>query len=75
MPLELRQAQLEVVRQIKPRFALIAGGRPGQARDLEAIGISTYLHVPSPGLLKGFVKDGARKFIFEGASAAAIRAR
>ncbi|ACO79122.1 Type I fatty acid synthase ArsA [Azotobacter vinelandii CA] len=66
MPLELRQAQLEVVRQIKPRFALIAGGRPGQARELEAIGISTYLHVPSPGLLKGFVKDGARKFIFEG---------
>lgn len=66
MPLELRQAQLEVVRQIKPRFALIAGGRPGQARELEAIGISTYLHVPSPGLLKGFIKDGARKFIFEG---------
>ncbi|MDV7210010.1 SDR family NAD(P)-dependent oxidoreductase [Azotobacter beijerinckii] len=66
MPLELRQAQLEVVRQVKPRFALIAGGRPGQARELEAIGISTYLHVPSPGLLKGFIKDGARKFIFEG---------
>lgn len=66
MPLELRQAQLEVVRQIKPRFALIAGGRPGQARELESIGISTYLHVPSPGLLKGFIKDGARKFIFEG---------
>lgn len=66
MPLELRQAQLEVVRQVKPRFALIAGGRPGQARELESIGISTYLHVPSPGLLKGFIKDGARKFIFEG---------
>jgi len=66
MPLELRQAQLEVVRQIKPSFALIAGGRPGQARELEAIGISTYLHVPSSGLLKGFIKDGARKFIFEG---------
>lgn len=66
MPLELRQAQLEVVREVKPPFALIAGGRPGQARELEALGISTYLHVPSPGLLKGFIKDGARKFIFEG---------
>jgi len=66
MPQELRQAQFEVVREIKPPFALIAGGRPGQARELEAIGISTYLHVPSPGLLRGFIKDGARKFIFEG---------
>src|SRR5262249_6838473 len=26
----------------------------------------TYLHVPSPGLLKMFLKDGARRFIFEG---------
>lgn len=66
MPLELRQQQLEVVREVRPPFALIAGGRPGQARELEELGISTYLHVPSPGLLKGFVKDGARKFIFEG---------
>ena len=55
-----------MVREVKPPFALIAGGRPGQARELEALGISTYLHVPSPGLLKGFIKDGARKFIFEG---------
>ncbi|NTV10934.1 MAG: erythronolide synthase, partial [Zoogloea sp.] len=66
MPLELRQEQLEVVREVKPPFAVIAGGRPGQARELEALGISTYLHVPSPGLLQGFIKDGARKFIFEG---------
>ena len=26
----------------------------------------TYLHVPSPGLLDSFVKDGARRFVFEG---------
>src|SRR5215470_10080055 len=66
VPLELRQEQLEVVRAIRPRFALIAGGRPDQARALEQDGIPTYLHVPSPGLLKLFVENGARRFVFEG---------
>ncbi|MCB1032003.1 MAG: hypothetical protein KDA95_11730, partial [Acidimicrobiales bacterium] len=66
VPAELRAEQLEVVHDIAPPFALIAGGRPSQASPLEAAGISTYLHVPSPGLLDRFIKDGARKFIFEG---------
>ena len=51
---------------IKPPVALIAGGRPSQAAPLEAAGIATYLHVPSPGLLDLFLKDGARRFVFEG---------
>ncbi len=66
MPLELRQEQMDVIRAVKPPFAIIAGGRPSQARELEALGIIAYLHVPSPGLLRGFIKEGARKFIFEG---------
>ncbi|UZR28830.1 type I polyketide synthase [Methylococcus mesophilus] len=66
MPLELRQEQMEVIEEIKPPFAIIAGGRPSQARELEELSITTYLHVPSPGLLHGFLKEGARKFIFEG---------
>jgi acyl transferase domain-containing protein/NAD(P)H-dependent flavin oxidoreductase YrpB (nitropropane dioxygenase family)/NADP-dependent 3-hydroxy acid dehydrogenase YdfG len=66
VPLELRQEQLAVVRDIRPGFALIAGGRPDQARALEADGIPTYLHVPSPGLLKMFLENGARRFVFEG---------
>jgi acyl transferase domain-containing protein/NAD(P)H-dependent flavin oxidoreductase YrpB (nitropropane dioxygenase family)/acyl carrier protein len=66
IPLDLRQEQMESVLETKPPFAIIAGGRPSQARDLEALGISAYLHVPSPGLLQAFVKEGARKFIFEG---------
>ena len=52
--------------RIRPAFALIAGGRPDQARVLEDAGIKTYLHIPSPGLLGLYVKDGARRFIFEG---------
>ena len=66
VPPELRAEQLAVVRAHRPPFALIAGGRPDQARELEADGITTYLHVPSPGLLKLYLADGARRFIFEG---------
>ena len=49
-----------------PPFALIAGGRPDQAAALESRGIATYLHVPSPGLLRRFLDRGARRFVFEG---------
>ncbi|MFO0881122.1 MAG: beta-ketoacyl synthase N-terminal-like domain-containing protein [Gemmataceae bacterium] len=66
MPLEIRTEQLAAIRKHRPPFAIIAGGRPDQARELEAEGIVTYLHVPSPGLLRMFLKDGARRFIFEG---------
>ncbi|HTQ67172.1 MAG TPA: SDR family NAD(P)-dependent oxidoreductase [Solirubrobacteraceae bacterium] len=66
VPPELRSEQLEVVRAHRPPFALIAGGRPDQAHELEADGIATYLHVPSPGLLKLYLAQGARRFVFEG---------
>ncbi len=66
VPLELREEQLEAIRVCHPTFALIAGGRPDQARSLEQEGIPTYLHVPSPGLLKLFLANGVRRFVFEG---------
>jgi NAD(P)H-dependent flavin oxidoreductase YrpB (nitropropane dioxygenase family) len=66
VPNEIRAEQFEAIKTHKPPFAIIAGGRPDQARQLEALGIPTYLHVPAPGLLKMFLKDGARRFIFEG---------
>ncbi len=66
VPQDLRDEQLEVVRRIKPPVALIAGGRPAQAKPLEEIGITTFLHTPSPGLLDLFIKQGARRFVFEG---------
>nr|WTA00212.1 SDR family oxidoreductase [Streptomyces sp. NBC_00857] len=64
---EIKAAQLQVVRELRPTHAIIAGGRPAQAAALEAEGITTFLHVPSPGLLRQFLAAGARKFIFEGA--------
>ncbi len=66
MPPEVRQEQFDAVRAVAPPFAVIAGGRPDQAKELEKHGTATYLHVPSPGLLKMFLKDGARRFVFEG---------
>ncbi|MBO0819723.1 MAG: acyltransferase domain-containing protein, partial [Nocardiopsaceae bacterium] len=66
-PPELREAQLTAILAARPPFAVIAGGRPSQARELEAAGIETFLHVPSPGLLDQFLADGARNFVFEGA--------
>ena len=66
VPPELRDEQLAAVRAAEPPFAIIAGGRPDQAKELEKHGTATYLHVPSPGLLRMFLKDGTRRFIFEG---------
>nr|WP_254896628.1 type I polyketide synthase [Amycolatopsis sp. Hca4] len=63
---DVKAAQLAVIRELQPTHAIIAGGRPAQASALEAAGIATFLHVPSPGLLKQFLEAGARKFVFEG---------
>jgi acyl transferase domain-containing protein/NAD(P)H-dependent flavin oxidoreductase YrpB (nitropropane dioxygenase family)/NAD(P)-dependent dehydrogenase (short-subunit alcohol dehydrogenase family) len=66
VPPELRREQTEAILDARPRFALIAGGRPDQAKELEGAGIATFLHVPSPGLLTQFLRDGARRFVLEG---------
>ena len=65
-PAEVLQPQLDLINTFKPSVVLIAGGRPSQARAMEEQGIQAYLHVPAPGLLDLFLKDGARSFIFEG---------
>ena len=66
LPPEIRKEQMSALLANKPPFALIAGGRPDQAKELEDQGVPTYLHVPSPGLLTMFLKDGAKRFVFEG---------
>lgn len=63
----VRAEQLAAVRAVRPTHAIIAGGRPSQAADLEAAGIQTFLHVPSATLLGQFIDMGMRKFVFEGA--------
>ncbi len=66
VPPELREEQLALVREFRPPVVLIAGGRPAQAKPLEEAGIAAYLHVPSPGLLDLFIKEGCRRFVLEG---------
>jgi acyl transferase domain-containing protein/NAD(P)H-dependent flavin oxidoreductase YrpB (nitropropane dioxygenase family)/NAD(P)-dependent dehydrogenase (short-subunit alcohol dehydrogenase family)/acyl carrier protein len=66
VPAEKRSEQLKAIEAARPQCALVAGGRPSQARHLEELGISTYLHVPSRGLLDLFLRQGARRFVFEG---------
>ncbi len=63
---ELRREQVDAILAARPPFAVIAGGRPDQAAELDRAGVVTYLHVPSPGLLDQFVREGARRFILEG---------
>ncbi|MFF4445618.1 SDR family NAD(P)-dependent oxidoreductase [Streptomyces sp. NPDC001502] len=65
-PPELRREQLAAVNEAAPPYAIIAGGTPAQAAPLEAAGIRTHLHVPSPGLLERYLAEGARRFVFEG---------
>ncbi|MFI6094403.1 SDR family NAD(P)-dependent oxidoreductase [Lentzea sp. NPDC051213] len=65
-PPELRAGQLAAVLEVRPKYAIIAGGTPTQARKLEDAGIEAFLHVPSPALLRRFLDEGARKFVFEG---------
>ncbi len=69
LPSDRYREQVRILLAHRPPFALIAGGRPEQARALEAEGIATYLHVPTPGLLRMFLKAGARRFVFEGREA------
>ncbi|WP_145088914.1 type I polyketide synthase [Rosistilla carotiformis] len=66
LPPEIRNEQIAAIREHRPPVALIAGGRPDQAKELEALDIPTYLHAPSPGLLEMFLRDDARRFVFEG---------
>ncbi|MGW4519505.1 SDR family NAD(P)-dependent oxidoreductase [Amycolatopsis sp. NPDC004378] len=67
VPDALRVEQLAAIRAARPRCVLVAGGKPGQVKALEADGIATFVHVPSPILLRQYLDAGVRRFVFEGA--------
>jgi acyl transferase domain-containing protein/NAD(P)H-dependent flavin oxidoreductase YrpB (nitropropane dioxygenase family) len=66
VPPDRRDEQLAELVRARPPFALIAGGRPDQAAELERHGVATYLHVPVRTLLPLFLEGGVRRFVFEG---------
>jgi acyl transferase domain-containing protein/NAD(P)H-dependent flavin oxidoreductase YrpB (nitropropane dioxygenase family) len=65
-PQALLDEQLSIAIKYKPDYAIIAGGRPDQAVHLEEAGVPTFLHVPAAKLIPMFLREGARRFIFEG---------
>ncbi|MEW9528415.1 SDR family NAD(P)-dependent oxidoreductase [Microbispora sp. NPDC049125] len=67
VPEDLRAQQMAVIAEVRPTHAIVAGGRPAHAATLEAAGVTTYLHVPSPVLLDQYLRAGVRRFVFEGA--------
>ena len=66
VPHALREEQCAEIWKCPPPFALIAGGRPDQAAAFESRGIKTYIHAPAPALLRLYLEQGARRFVFEG---------
>ncbi len=66
LPPEQLDAQLAEVLQARPPFALIAGGRAEQALQLEAQGIATYVHAPTPALARMLVERGVKRLVLEG---------
>ena len=66
VPQALREEQCAEIWKCPPPFALIAGGRPDQAAEFEQRGIKTYIHAPAPALLRLYLEQGARRFVFEG---------
>ena len=66
LPRDQLEAQIAAVLPHAPDFAIIAGGRPDQATELEARGIPAFLHLPSAKLVPYYIANGARRFIFEG---------
>lgn len=66
LPPEVYNEQLNIIKAYQPPFAMLAGGHLDQVQKLERAGIKTYVHAPSPVLLKMLLKNGVRRFVFEG---------
>ncbi|MCG8638802.1 MAG: acyltransferase domain-containing protein [Desulfobacterales bacterium] len=60
---------LDMVKTYKIPYALFAGGIPSQVAELEKAGTKTYLHTPSVSMMENALKNGCRRFIFEGGEA------
>jgi malonyl CoA-acyl carrier protein transacylase len=68
-----RDAHIEMLGRAAKAFpsmmALVAAGTAEQAMQLESLGVRTYLHTPTPGVLDAALKAGQRRFLLEGAEA------
>lgn len=58
--------QMELVKAARPACVILAGGRPDQVRALEAAGIPSFIHTPTPGILKLYLKQEVTRLVLEG---------
>ena len=63
---EQYEEQVDIVKNAKPSFVIIAGGKPDQAREFQADNIPALLHAPTPELFSFYLQQKANAFILEG---------
>ncbi len=61
-----RAAHEALMLELKPPFVTLAGGQPEQVARLEAAGVRTWLHAPTPSHVSSFVRQGVLRLILEG---------
>ncbi len=59
----------EAVKVFPNMMGLVAAGTAEQALQLESLGVPSYLHTPTPGVLRAALANGQRMFLLEGTEA------
>ena len=60
------EKHLSIMRDMPPRFCVLAAGSVELAQTIERQGTACYLHCPSPTMLSDGIKAGLRHFVWEG---------
>ncbi|MCM2292383.1 SDR family NAD(P)-dependent oxidoreductase [Allorhizobium sp. BGMRC 0089] len=60
------KSQLEAIKTAPPKYAVLAGGRADQWRQLQDAGMTTFVHTPAPKIASLFFEQGVSGIILEG---------
>ncbi len=61
-----RDAHLEILKETKPSFAVVAAGTIDHAKEVMSYGIKTFLHTPSPIIFAEAIKSDVKNLVLEG---------
>jgi len=61
-----RDKHLEILREEKPPFVVVAAGTIQQAKEVQSYGITTFLHTPSPAIFAEAIDAGVNYLVLEG---------
>ncbi|MBK5112324.1 MAG: SDR family NAD(P)-dependent oxidoreductase [Candidatus Heimdallarchaeota archaeon] len=59
-------SHLEILKEFKPTFAVVAAGSIDQAKQVMSYGIKTFLHSPSPVIFAEAIKADVKYLVLEG---------